>query len=202
MFDSHTIARVVAPSVETEVTIFMGRAGFESGTTRLLDSAAATAGECAVLYVGLAGSALADPEASRKTLRLAAEILRARVKSGALAYLGEGRFAVLLRRVSGRDAVHYCREVLGVFDDIRLQWQGKILTVDSWIGGAMVEAHHDGLTLLEAAEHAAGVAMCKPGRQLHMVHDQEESSISVEEESVMPAHIRALATAASFARAA
>ena len=200
MFDSHTTTRVATPSAETEVAIFMGRAGFESGVTRLLDSAAA--GECAVLYVGLAGPALADPDAARKTLRLAAEILRTRVKAGALAYLGEGRFAVLLRRVSGRDAVHYCREVLSVFDDIRLQWQGEVLTVESWIGGAMVEAHHDGLTLLEAAEHAAGAALHKHGRQLHMVHDQEESTISVEEESALPTHLRAQAAAVFAARAA
>jgi GGDEF domain-containing protein len=184
------------------VTIFMGRAAFESGVTRLLDSAAATAGGCAVLYVGLAGPALSDPDAARKALRLTAEILRARVKAGALAYLGDGRFAVLLRRVSGRDAVHYCREVLAVFDEIRLQWQGEILTVESWIGGAMVEAHHDGLTLLEAAEHAAAVARAKPGRHLHMLHDQDEATISVEEESAMPTNIRAMATAAFAARAA
>jgi GGDEF domain-containing protein len=202
MFDSHPTTRAATPSIEAEVTIFMGRAGFESGVTRVLDSAAAAAGECAVLYVGLAGPALTDPDAARKTLRLAADILRARVKAGALAYLGEDRFAVLLRHVSGRDAVHYCREVLSVFDEIRLQWQGEILTVDSWIGGAMVEAHHDGSTLLEAAEHAAEAARAKPGRQLHMVHDQDEGTISVQEEDTLPTHIRAQAVAAFAARAA
>lgn len=202
MFDSHSTTRPVTPSVEADVAIFMGRTSFESGATRLLDSAAAQAGGCAVLYVGLAGPALADPDAARKTLRLAAEILRTRVKAGALAYLGDGRFAVLLRRVSGRDAVHYCRQVLSVFDDIRLQWQGEVLTVESWIGGAMVEAHHDGLTLLEAAEHAAGTARAKPGRQLHMIHDQDEATISVEEDCVLPTHIRAQAAAAFAARAA
>jgi GGDEF domain-containing protein len=202
MFDSNATPRAPAPVPEAEVTIFMGRAGFESGVTRLLDSAAATAGECAVLYVGLAGPALSDPDAARKTLRLAAEILRTRVKAGALAYLGENRFAVLLRQVSGRDAVHYCREVLAVFDEIRLQWQGQVLTVDSWAGGAMVEAHHDGLTLLEAAEHGAVTAMHKPGRKLHMVHDQDEGTISVQEEDTLPTHIRAQAAVAFAARAA
>jgi GGDEF domain-containing protein len=202
MFDSHSTAPVATLPAEAEVTIFMGRAGFESGVTRLLDSAAAAAGECAVLYVGLAGPALSDPEAARKTLRIVAEILRARVKAGALAYLGEGRFSVLLRGVSGRDAVHYCREVLSVFDEIRLQWQGEVLRVDSWIGGAMVEAHHDGLTLLEAAEHAAAAALRKPGRHLHMTHDQDEATISVEEESDLPTHLRAQAAAAFAARAA
>jgi hypothetical protein len=202
MFDSHSTPPTAAPSVAEEVTIFMGRAGFESGATRLLDSTATATGGSAVLYVGLAGPALSDPDAARKTLRLAAEILRARVKAGALAYLGEGRFAVLLRRVSGRDAVHYCREVLAVFDEIRLHWQGEVLTVDSWIGGAMVEAHHDGLTLLEAAEHAAGTASTKSGRPLHMVHDQEQAAISVEEESILPTHLRAQAAAAFTARAA
>jgi len=201
MFDSHTAAPIPVLSVAAEVTIFMGRAGFESGVTRLLDSA--TSGECAVLYVGLAGPALSDPDAARKTLALAAEMLRTRVKAGALAYLGDGRFAVLLRRVSGRDAVQYCRDVISVFDDIRLQWQGEILTVDSWIGGAMVEAHHDGLTLLEAAEHAAGIARTKLGRPLHMVHDQEERAILVqEEEGTLTTNIRAMATAGFAARAA
>ncbi len=201
MFDSQPTTRIATPSAD-DVTIFMGRAGFESGVTRLLDSDATATGGCAVLYVGLAGPALSDPDAARKALRLAAEILRTRVKSGALAYLGEGRFAVLLRHVSGRDAVHYCRQVLSVFEDIRLQWQGEVLTVESWIGGAMVEAHHDGLTLLEAAEHAAGTAMYKAGRQLHMVHDQEEAAISVEEDGELPTHLRAQAAAAFAARAA
>jgi GGDEF domain-containing protein len=202
MFDSHPTPRNAAPAAEAEVTIFTGRAAFEAGVTRLLESATAEAGESAVLYVGLLGPALSDPDAARKTLRIAAEILRARVKAGALAYLGEGRFAVLLRRVSGRDAVHYCREVLAVFDEIRLQWQGQILTVDSWIGGAMAEAHHDGLTLLEAAEHAAATASAKPGRHLHMTHHQEEAAISVEEESDLPTNLRAQAAAAFAARAA
>lgn len=200
MFDSQPTTRIATPSAE-EVTIFMGRAGFESGVTRLLDSDGAATGGSAVLYVGLAGPALSDPDAARKTLRLVAEILRTRVKAGALAYLGEGRFAVLLRRVSGRDAVHYCRQVLSVFDEIRLQWQGEVLTVESWIGGAMVEAHHDGLTLLEAAEHAAGTARTKLGRPLHMIHDQEEAAISVEEDGALPTHLRAQA-AAFAARAA
>ena len=187
MFDSfsHTDPAPQAPALshaQGRVNIFQGRSGFESGITHLIESASIAAGECAVLAVALSGPALLDPEANRKTLGLAANILRARVEAGALAYLGDGRFAVMLQGVSGRDAVAYCRKVLKVLDEIRLHWQGEVLTVESWIGGVMVEAHHDGMTLLEAAEHASEMALRKPGRKLHMVHEQQDASISVFEE--------------------
>ncbi len=160
MFDSYARS---APATETRTlprqhapaAVFSGRPSFEDGVTRLIGSGAFSASECAVLQVGLDGDVLANPAAGRKLLSLAANILRARVKSGALAYLGDGRFAVLLQGVSGRDAVAYCREVLSVLDGIRLHWQGEVLTVGSWIGGVMAETHRDGLTLLEEAEHAA-----------------------------------------------
>jgi hypothetical protein len=191
MFDSYTRT---APATEVRTLprqhapaeIFHGRSSFESGVTRLIGSGTFPAAECAVLQVGLSGQPQADPAAGRKLLSLVANILRARVKSGALAYLGDSRFAVLLQGVSGRDAVAYCREVLSVLDGIRLQWQGEVLTVESWIGGVMVETHHDGLTLLEEAEHAAHAAQHKLGRKLHMVHEHLDSAISVQEEEGDP----------------
>lgn len=189
MFDSYTRAKPepvrVVPRQDT-VAIFNGRASFEAGVSRLIAATPHTAGECAVLHVALSGAALEDAGANRKTLGLIANILRARVKSGALAYLGEGRFAVLLQGVSGRDAVAFCRDALSVLDGIRLHWQGEVLTVETWIGGTMAEIHRDGMTLLEEAEHASYAAHAKFGRKLHMVHEQHESSISVQEEDAMP----------------
>lgn len=193
MFDSYTRTEKAEtstlPRATTPAAVFNGRAGFEAGATRLMESGSHAAAECAVLYLSLAGAALEDPAANRKTLGLAANILRARVKAGALGYLGEGRFAVLLQGVSGRDAVAFCRDVLSVLEGIRLHWQGEVLTVQAWIGGTMAEIHHDGMTLLEAAEHASDAALAKHGHKLHMVHEQQDSAISLTEEDAMPASI-------------
>ncbi|HEY3645181.1 MAG TPA: hypothetical protein VGM16_07560 [Gammaproteobacteria bacterium] len=207
MFDSYTRTETTTPRVlpreKAPAAIFNGRAGFEAGATRLMDSVAYAASECAVLHLSVAGPALQDPAASRKTLGLVANILRARVKAGALGYLGDGRFAVLLQGVSGRDAVAFCRDALTVLEGIRLHWQGDVLTVDAWIGGSMAEVHHDGMTLLEAAEHAADIARAKPGRKLHMVHEQQDSAISMHEEDALPPSARTQThSPAAFAAAA
>ena len=189
MFDSYTRGKPEPIRVlprQDMLAIFNGRASFEDGVSQLIGAASHSASECAVLYVALDGAALEDAAANRKTLGLIANMLRARVKSGALAYLGGGRFGVLLQGVSGRDAVAFCRDALSVLDGIRLHWQGEVLTVQAWIGGTMAEIHHDGMTLLEEAEHASCVAHAKLGRKLHMVHERQESSISVQEEDAMP----------------
>jgi hypothetical protein len=205
MFDSFTrhepISRAL-PRPKTQVAIFHGRTSFEDGATSLIGAGVFPYAECAVLQVSLRGEALADPGAGRKLLSLAANILRARVTNGALAYLGEGRFAVLLQGVSGRDAVAYCRDAMAVLDAIRLQWRGQVLTVESGIGGVMAEAHRDGLTLLEAAAHAAEVAGHKHGCKLHMLHEQLDAAISVQEEDGMPAHTQTRAPALVAAHAA
>lgn len=155
----------------------MDRSGFETGVSRMLETTNVNTEDCVILYVSVQSrdAGLNDPDASRKMLGLIGNILRARVRAGALAYLGHGEFAVMLQDVSARDAVAYSRNVFSVIADIRMQWRGVTFTVSGHIGGVMTEDRHDGEYLLCLAQKAAHMAKEQPGFKVHMVHDQEES---------------------------
>ena len=161
------------------VTIYPTRARFEAGMSRMFAASPASCRNSAILHVVIeAGAVEADlrcTPAGAKMLNLIGNILRARVRNGALAYLGDGKFGVLLQGVGARDAVAYTKSVLKVIYEIRLPWNGKLLTVSAYVGGVTVDAPEDGMTLLDTAEAAGQLARDKFGMRIHMVRDRKEN---------------------------
>lgn len=159
------------------VTIFPNRSRFESGVSRILGSTCVNPLDCAVLYVALEGggsaTCLQTAAERRKLLNFVGNTLRSKVHTGALAYLGKGRFAVLLQDVDVSDAVVYARSILTAISDIRLQGDDGSVTVDACIGGIMIEGWQDGAALLDLAQSASCFAGDSAGYRVHMVHTQE-----------------------------
>lgn len=169
-------------TADAPVQVFMDRSRFEAGISRILRSTRVNAEDCAIFYIIARSSDahLNDADASRNMLNLIGNILRSRVHAGALAYLGNGEFAVMLEDVSARDAVAYARSVFSVLSDIRMQWQGRVLTIGAHIGGAMTEGRQDGESLLELAQLASNIARVQLGYKVHMVHDREEGMLHLQ----------------------
>jgi GGDEF domain-containing protein len=169
-------------TVDVPVHVFLDRSRFEAGVSRMLRSTSVNAEDCAIFYIITRSSDtdLDDADASHNMLNLIGNILRSRVHAGALAYLGNGKFAVMLEDVSARDAVAYARSVFSVLSDIRMQWGGRVLTIDAHIGGAMTEGRQDGESLLELAQLASDVARTQLGYKVHMVHDREEGMLHLQ----------------------
>lgn len=177
MFDSYTrmdagakAQRMETRGLDAPITVFVNRAGFERGISRMLSQGA---GEGAVLHLTLRGRDAHTGCVGRKLLNLVGNTLRVAMQSGAAVYLGNAEFAVFLREASAREAAAYARTVIGIIDDLQVTWEHEVLSVHAAIGGVMAGHAQDGEALLSQAIAAGEVARGKLGCKMHVLYAQE-----------------------------
>lgn len=163
MFDSDLTARR-----DSQVTVFPSRQRFEAGVTRVLSHDNGPQA-CAVLHVALHGSG-GTGSVSLRMVNLVGNTLRAGVRRGCLAYLGDAEFAVLLQDTDAREAAVYARTVASIIETLRTHWDGEVLTVNASVGGVMAGDGQHGRELLQQASDAGKLAELKPGCRVHLQH--------------------------------
>ena len=166
--------RVASPA---PVTVFLDQPRFEAGISRMLEPVTADMLDCAILHVSVEASAstsylLGHTEAGATMLNRIGRQLRFRLRSGALVYLGNARFAVMLWGADAQDALAYSRATLSAIEEISLPWEDKGLSVSAYIGGVMARGLGDGVALLSMARAAGCVARDKEGVRVHMYREQ------------------------------
>ena len=177
MFDSYIlpgpVSMMTRPVRHTDepVTVFLCRRHFEAGVGRIL---AKDARRCAVLHMTLRGGDTGTGSISRRTLNLAANALRAGVRSGALVYLGDAEFAVLLQDTDAREAVAYARAVTAIVSGFKVMWEDELLPLQACMGGVTSEGCTDAAALLERAMEASELAKGKPGCKVHLMQQPVE----------------------------
>lgn len=175
MFDSHISTgqdgRLFCGSggLYRPTRVFPTRQRFEAGIGVLLDSV--DAGECAVLYVAVQGAAT---PVCRRMLNLAGNTLRVCMRGGAVAYLGEAQFAVLLEDTDAADAESYCRTVITIVSGFRTLSRGEMLSAEACIGGVLAGHSRDGAALLSDAQAAVKPARTWPVPKFHLVRSRDE----------------------------
>ena len=169
---------------EAPITVFVNRAGFERGISRMLSK---DAGECAVLHLTLRGEGGQTGNVGRKLLNLTGNTLRAAMHSGAAVYLGNAEFAVFLRGPDAREAAAYARTVIEIIDSLRVTWEHEVIAVHASVGGVMAGDSEDGRALLEQAIAAGEIAQAKPGCKLHMRHGLDAGMFPLQRTGVSPA---------------
>jgi len=163
------LRRSVIPALksDTHVTVFPDRAHFEAALRSILNHAH---GPCAMLHVALVGDHAHTGSISRRMLNLVGSTLRACMRSGEAAYLGDAEFAVLLRGVDAREAINYARTVMGIVSGFRVMWEGELLSAEARIGGVLFGDGEMDTELLAVAEEAGRVAGGKLCSKLHLVN--------------------------------
>jgi len=186
MSDSHlsmdsTEARSsgVARHIDAPVTVFPNRRRFEAGVERILRKGC---GQCAVVHVTVLTSFPCIGALSRRLLNLVGNVLRAGMRSGAAAYLGNGEFAVLLQDTDVREAAAYARAVGDTLCDFRMAWEGETLYAKSRIGVVIAGECRDGTSLLESAMVASAASRDDSDCRLRIA-DGPELVISMPKES-------------------
>jgi GGDEF domain-containing protein len=171
MLDSHPYAAFdpqrLPGSVDAPITVFPNRRRFETGIGWMLR---AGAGDCAVLHLALRSGDSGRAGVNPRVLNLAGNTLRAGMRAGALAYLGDAEFAVLLKDSDARQAAGYARAVAEIICGFKVACEGGMLPVRARIGGVMAGDCRDGVTLLDWAVMAGDVARGKPGCQVHLLY--------------------------------
>ena len=114
-------------------------------------------------------------------LNLVGNTLRVCMRGGAVAYLGDAEFAVLLQDTDARDTESYARTVITITSGFRVLWEGEMLSAQARIGGVMAGSTQDGAALLAAAMAAGKTAAVKPGAKLHLLRAQDEAIRSARE---------------------
>lgn len=178
MFDIDTN---IAPAVGTlplamdagrdaQITVFLNRQRFEYGIETMLK---ADHGQQAVLHLALRHEDGSKPAVSHWILNLAGNTLRAGMRSGAVAYLGEAHFAVLLQDTDAWQAAAYARVAVEIINAMPMPLGERARPIKACIGGILAGHNHDGEYLLRLAEAATDRAWDKPGSKLHLLHAPE-----------------------------
>jgi hypothetical protein len=152
--------------------VFLTRQRFETGIVPMLD--ARESGECAVLHVAVRGDNSSTGSVCRRMLNLVGNTLRVCMRGGAVAYLGDAEFAVLLQDTDARDAEAYARTVITIASGFRVLWQGEMLSAQARIGGILAGTERDGAALLAQAIAAGQAAAVRPAPKLHLVLARDE----------------------------
>jgi GGDEF domain-containing protein len=175
MFDSISTETNLAPRAEarrdTQITVFPGRRRFEAAASRVLSRHIGSE-DCAMLHIALRGSS-GTGSVSLRMLNLVGNALRAGMRSGCVAYLGDAEFAVLLQDTDAREATVYARTMAAVIANFRVLWEGEMLTVSASIGGVVADGCQDGAALLDQAVSASDMAQHKPRCKVHMTHTSD-----------------------------
>ena len=155
---------------DAQVTVFLNRQRFEYGIEAMLK---ADHGQQAVLHLALRHEDGSQAAVSPWILNLAGNTLRAGMRSGALAYLGEARFAVLLQDTDAWQAAAYARVAVDIINGMPMPPSERTRPIKACIGGILAGHNRDGEYLLSLAEAATAQAWGKPGCKLHLLHAPE-----------------------------
>jgi len=174
MLDSDTEVHLepLIPSAksDTQITVFPDRARFEAALRSTLGR---VHGECAMLHITVLCNHTGKVSGSRRMLNLVGSTLRACMRAGEVAYLGQGTFAVLLRGVDTREAADYSRMVNNIVAGFRVIWEGELLSAEARIGGVMFKDGETNTELLAIAERAGYMAAAKFGCKVHLLQDAQ-----------------------------
>jgi len=151
---------------DTQITVFPDRTRFEAAFRGTLSH---VHGPCAMLHVVVVGDHGGTGSVSRRMLNLVGSTLRACMRAGEAAYLGDAEFAVLLRDVGARGAAVYGRTVISIVSGFRVMWEGELLSAEARIGGVLFDDSETDTELLALAEQAGRVADGKFGCKLHLI---------------------------------
>lgn len=155
---------------DAQITVFPNRQRFEYGIEAMLK---ADHGQQAVLHLALRHEDGSQAAVSHWILNLAGNTLRAGMRSGALAYLGEARFAVLLQDTDAWQAAAYARVAVDIINGMPMPSAERARPIKACIGGILAGHNRDGEYLLRLAEAATAHAWEKPGCKLHLLHAPE-----------------------------
>ena len=158
------------PGRDVQITVFLNRQRFEYGIEEMLK---AERGRQAVLYLVLRHADGSAADVSHRSLNLVGNTLRAGMRSGAVAYLGEARFAVLLQDTDEWQAAAYARVAVEIVNGMRVPAGEGALPIKACVGGVLAGHNRDGAYLLKLAETATELAWEKPGSKLHLLHAPE-----------------------------
>lgn len=182
MFDSYasrasheSALALCGPDVPTRV--FLNRHHFERGIVGLLQSEPLA---CAVLHVTLTGEDGSVGAVCQRTLNVAGNILRACMRGGAAAYLGEGEFAVLLQGTDARGLESYACTVLQMISGLQMSWGNRPQQVQVFVGGTLAGDCLDGAILLAQAISASRQARMEPFSRLHLLDGVEPQEFDAE----------------------
>ncbi len=158
---------VADPGRDAQITVFLNRQRFEYGIEAMLQAGRSRQ---AVLHLAVRHEDGSAATVSRRTLNFVANTLRAGMRVGAVAYLGEARFAVLLQDTDEWQAAAYARVAVDVVNGMRLAAGERALPLKACVGGVLTGYERDGQRLLVLAEAATELAWAKPGSKLHLLH--------------------------------
>ena len=152
--------------LDPRIIVYPNRARFEAALSSTLSHAH---GRCAMLHVVVLGDHAGTGSISRRMLNLVGGTLRACLRAGDLAYLGDAEFAVLMRGVGERETVTYAHTVSTIVSSLRVMWEGELLGAEVLIGGILFDDGEMDAGLLSLAQQAGGVAAAKLGCKLHLI---------------------------------
>lgn len=155
---------------DTHITVFPDRAHFEAA---LRSTLAHAHGECAMLHITVLCNSSGKISVCRRMLNLVGSTLRACMRTGEVAYLGHGEFAVLLRGVDSREAATYARTVNNIVAGFRVMWEGEMLSAEARIGGVMFKDGETNTDLLAIAQQAGYMAAAKFGCKVHLLQEAQ-----------------------------
>jgi len=155
---------------DAQVTVFLNRQRFEFGISEMLK---AGGGQHAVLHMVVRRADGASAAISHRTLNMVANTLRAGIRSGAVAYLGDAEFAVLLKDTDSWQAAAYARVAVDIVNSMKLTSHEKPLVIVGCMGGILAGHSRDGEYLLGLATAASETAWEKPGCKVHLLHAPE-----------------------------
>lgn len=158
------------PGRDAQITVFLNRQRFELGIEAMLK---ADRGRQAVLYLAVRHEDGSAATLSHRILNRVGNTLRAGMRSGAVAYLGEARFAVLLQETDEWQAAAYARVAVDIVNGVRIPTGEPAQTIKACVGGVLAGHNRDGAYLLKLAEVATDLAWEKPGSKLHLLHAPE-----------------------------
>jgi GGDEF domain-containing protein len=161
---------VLSAKSDTHITVFPDRAHFEAALRSML---AQTHGECAMLHIAVLCNRTGKISVCRRMLNLVGSTLRACMRTGEVAYLGQGEFAVLLRGVDSRETANYARTVNNIVAGFRVMWEGEMLSAEARIGGVMFKDGETNTDLLSIAEQAGYMAAAKFGCKVHLLQEAQ-----------------------------
>lgn len=150
---------------EAQITVFLNRQRFEYGIEAMLKTGRR---QQAVLHLAVRNADGSKAVLSHRALNLVGSTLRAGMRAGAVAYLGEAQFAVLLQDTDAWQAAAYARVAVDIVNSMQPGQDAQ--PVKACVGGILTGFDRDGEQLLKFAEAATDMAWEKPGAKLHLLH--------------------------------
>lgn len=159
-------------------TVFLNRENFEYAASLAFKYIAPFSAGLAFLYLVADGyDVVADPqwEAARDSiLKGATRLLRSKLPSGFVMYLGGGAFGILATDVGADRLEDMGHAILSGVSQLRTTAFQATSTFQAYLGGITLSSRREVRDLLSLAEIAARIARQKLGRKIHIVRQAEE----------------------------